>query len=330
MAVFKKFAGIAAFVFALPTVAPSLAAAEPSGKIVSVTGRVLIRGRASSGDGSTTMHEAKSGEPVRTGDIVNTGSAGSVKLLMSDQSILDLGASTLFSVDSYKLKGAGGADREVGMTLEYGKLRASVNTPVSSRGRFNIRTKTAVMGVRGTEFIIASDLAELAPPRPPSAPGTGPAIPPPPRQEVKTQITVIEGKVEVTDEGNTRKAPVAVHKGEQLTTLTEVVEDKAVAKKAEAAKVVALDPAQVKAEMQAAKIEDTTFKKAVVIEAGPKSDGAGAATLAEINGSLGQLPGVVPNGQPIGTPGTFGAQANSVAIGQPPVVPIHLQVVFQK
>jgi hypothetical protein len=52
--------------------------------------------------------------------------------------------------------------------------------------------------------------------------------------------------------------------------------------------------------------------------------------LAEISGSLGQLPGIVPNGQPVSTPGTFGAQANRVQIGQPPIIPVHLDVVFQK
>jgi hypothetical protein len=327
---FPKYASLALPLLLLSGVA---GAATPAGKAVSAGGDVLVRNE---GGSAPKFRKLKSGDEIFQGDVVNTASNASAKLLMKDRSILDLGGSTLFKVDEFELKNGG--DRKVTMTMSYGTVRAAVNTPVGNGGKYNIRTKTATMGVRGTEFIIASDLGEIAPPPPAgksqTASGGAPkASTNASRQTVKTQITVIEGKVEVSDQAAPKKAPVAVTKGEQLTTTSEVSGDKAVAKSssAPAPKVVELTADQMKSTVQQAKIEDKTFKQAVVID--PSSQGgpsSGLSTLAEVSSTFGTNVDAPPGFGQIGTPGTFGAGVNPVQVVLPPGSLVNVQVVFKK
>ncbi|MGK5084907.1 FecR family protein [Bdellovibrionota bacterium FG-1] len=315
----------------------SVAAPTPvvAAKAVSAAGEVLIRNDEGEKTGLPKMRKLKAGEEIYKGDVINTSSSASAKLLFTDRSVLDLGGSTLFRVDEYQIKN--GSDRNVGMTMSYGKVRAAVNTPVGANGKYNIRTKTATMGVRGTEFIIASDLGEIAPPKPQEKAGAGhsgnkAASGGSKGTSVKTQITVIEGKVEVSEKAAPKKAPIAVNKGEQLTTVSQVVGDKPVAKSASApeAKVVELSVAQMKTVVQETKIEDKTFKQAITIENSQSGPSSGISTLSAMGSTLSSTPDFVPNAGQIGSPGTFGPSSNPGANTLVPGMPINLTVVFKK
>ena len=168
-------------------------ASEIVGQAVSVSGKVLIR---SEGSQTMQMNFLKPGDKINQGAIINTVSNGAVKLLMTDKTVLDLGPSSLFKVNEYQLKS--GSDRKVDVALDYGQVRASVNQPVSSdKGKFTIRTKAATMGVRGTEFVIQAGF-------PPKA-GEPPSV-------QQTQLTVIKGRVELSDP-TVNIPPVAVTAG---------------------------------------------------------------------------------------------------------------------
>jgi len=320
------------------------AATEPAGKVVGVSGKVLAR----DDKGTRKMREMKTGDAIEKGEIINTDSRASIKLLMSDRSIVDLGPSSLFKVDEYQLKN--GPDRDVQMSLDYGTTRMSVNRPVGDKGKFVIRTKSATMGVRGTEFIVASDLKALPTGEPPAvkaklaadnkavrAKGAGPE-----RSRATTSITVIHGKVEVSETTKPKATPVAVTEGKQITTTAAVVGDKAVIEapgagakgtKAEAPKLVDVPPTQMQALTKSVKLEDTTFKQAVVIDHSAGGSGGGAATLAAVSESLaGALAGfTAPRPGDITTPGTFGNNFGSTPPLPPqPGIPVRLQVVFTK
>jgi hypothetical protein len=83
-----------------------------------------------------------------------------VKILFSDRSIFDLGPSTLFKIDEYKLNN--GADRKVALSMDYGKIRAAVNERLNKKGSFKLRTAGTTMGVRGTEFLVNSDIGAVS------------------------------------------------------------------------------------------------------------------------------------------------------------------------
>lgn len=172
-------------------------------RAVSVTGKVLARGE---GSGNVQMTFLKPGDKLFKGSVINTGSNGSVKLLMTDRTILDLGPSSLFKLNEYELKSVG--DRKVDLSLDYGQVRASVNEKISSnKGKFTIRTKAATMGVRGTEFVVNSPM--------PAAGEAGT-----PAEAPKMSLTVMHGKVEVDDGKSVNgAATIAVTPGFQFAKI---------------------------------------------------------------------------------------------------------------
>jgi hypothetical protein len=171
-------------------------------RAVSVSGKVLARGESS---GSVQMTFLKPGDKLYKGSIVNTGSNGVVKLLMTDRTIIDLGPSSLFKMNDYELKKGAVGDRKVDLSLDYGTVRASVNEKLTSpKAKFTIRTKAATMGVRGTEFVVKSPIPAIGP--------AGAAAEPP-----KMSLTVMHGKVEVADANAGMGAkPIAVTPGFQF------------------------------------------------------------------------------------------------------------------
>lgn len=153
-------------------------------RAVSVSGKVLARGE---GGGSVQMTFLKAGDKLYKGSIVNTGSNGAVKLLMTDRTILDLGPSSLFKMNDYQLTKGQTGDRKVDVSLDYGTVRASVNEKLTTnKAKFTIRTKAATMGVRGTEFVVNAPI--------PARDAKGNASEPP-----KMSLTVMHGKVDVAD-----------------------------------------------------------------------------------------------------------------------------------
>lgn len=205
-----------------------------SGQAVSVSGKVLVRNEKS----QNQMSFLKAGDKIVEGSIINTGSTGSAKLLMTDKTIVDLGPSSLFKINEYQLNKGG--DRKVDVALDYGQIRASVNQPVNDKGKFTIRTKAATMGVRGTEFVVAAAI----PPR------AGEAAPP-----QQTQVTVIKGRVDVSDIRTPNLPPVQVRSGMQLLKGVD-----------SAPKLTQLDPKQIQAVKAEAFQKDMTFIQAVAIE----------------------------------------------------------------
>src|SRR5690348_16685947 len=107
-----------AFAVVLLPSAPSRAA-DRAGTIVNVSGNVLVRNVTGAGAAAA---QAKAGDKLHEGHVINTASDASVKILMADKTIIDLGPSSLFKVDEYKVV-AGADDRKATLDLEYGRIR---------------------------------------------------------------------------------------------------------------------------------------------------------------------------------------------------------------
>ena len=263
----RNFFAFLAFSISLGTSALSNAQAEEADYIartVSVSGKVLVRVE---GSGNVQMNFLKAGDKLYKGAIVNTGSNGAVKLLMTDRTIIDLGPSSLFKMNDYQL-GKNVGDRNVDLSLDYGQVRASVNEKITSnKGKFTIRTKAATMGVRGTEFVVNSTV--------PSGGVTANA------QNSQTSVTVMHGKVEVADAAKPSAPPVAVTPGLQFAKSDAGV-----------ATVAQLNPQQI-AEVKAGAFQkDMTFLQAVSMDADSgkgnkenKQDGKSDSKSAEAKGA---------------------------------------------
>lgn len=171
-------------VFAFGDEAPPTATTEdPAGRVVTIKGKATANGIP-----------LKANDPIRKSDIVITDKTGNLRLLMSDSTILDIGPSTKFSVEEYSLKN--GADRNVQLKLDFGRVRSSVNKKLNEKGRFLIRTDSSVLAVRGTEFLVEK--------------GAG-----------SHTVTLTEGQIAFTKTGSTDAAPVVLSPGEQISVSRE-------------------------------------------------------------------------------------------------------------
>ncbi len=258
-------------------------AKEVAGEIVSVNGIAFIRPDKSDAPMPKSPPRAKSGDNVYVGDVINTSSDANVKILMRDKSIVDLGSSSLFKVDEYVHNH--GDDRKAKLELTFGKVRVAVTRKIDGDGKFQVKTRGATMGVRGTEFVVKESVPDRLSKSDKSAPSDSP-------KQQKTEITVVQGKVDVTAapvpaakvDGKNAAAPAPV-KTVSLTAGTQITTGVGAPPMSAPVK---LSETQLTALKVETKISDNTFAKAITIEPmsssesgpnrSPSSEGSGGAS----------------------------------------------------
>lgn len=132
----------------------------------------------------------KVGSKVFVGDTVVTEKDSRAKIVMSDRNVLQLSPESRFEINKYK-SAATENEREVQVSLMQGKVRVQVEQKYGEKNKFELRTPTAVAGVRGTEyiaqfnpttnssmFVVMSGSVSVAPARGPNAAAGAPAAPP--------------------------------------------------------------------------------------------------------------------------------------------------------
>lgn len=161
----------AIFAATLWLAAPSsaLAKAAASGRVVATSGPVFVHH-----DGARKPVAA--GDTVNEGDRIHTGNEASVRLLMRDRSLLNLGANAEMTIDSYRIEGTQ-RRRKVSLRMVVGRLWALVSKSASREVDYRVVSNNAVAGVRGTELIFAMPEASAA--------------------DAAAIVTVLEGSVEV-------------------------------------------------------------------------------------------------------------------------------------
>jgi len=100
---------------------------------------------------------AKVGMGIQTSDVVLTGTDGSAGVTFTDNSLVSVGPNSVFSIEKYSFDTTTHAGEFEG-SLKKGKLAAVSGKMVKqSPESMKIRTPSAVMGVRGTEFVVQVD-----------------------------------------------------------------------------------------------------------------------------------------------------------------------------
>ena len=100
---------------------------------------------------------AKLGTPVQLSDVIVTGADGSAGITFSDNSLVSVGPNSVFAIDKYKFDTTTYAGEFEG-NLRQGRLAAVSGKMVKqSPESMKIRTPSAIMGVRGTEFVVQVD-----------------------------------------------------------------------------------------------------------------------------------------------------------------------------
>jgi hypothetical protein len=137
-----------ALLFGLGSAAPLAEAAE-IGQIKVAKGQVAIERQ-----GKTSP--ATVGARLQTSDVVKTGADGSVGITMDDNSLLSAGPNSELSLDRYAFDATTNQGR-LDTSLNKGTLSViSGRIAKQSPDAMTVRTPTAILGVRGTEFVVSA------------------------------------------------------------------------------------------------------------------------------------------------------------------------------
>ncbi len=97
------------------------------------------------------------GAAIQTSDVIMTGADGSAGITFTDNSLVSVGPNSVFAIDKYRFDSTTHAGEFEG-NLRKGRLAAISGKMVKqSPESMKIRTPSAIMGVRGTEFVVQVD-----------------------------------------------------------------------------------------------------------------------------------------------------------------------------
>jgi hypothetical protein len=97
------------------------------------------------------------GSGVQAADVILTGADGSAGVTFTDNSLVSVGPNSVFAIDKYRFDTTTHQGEFEG-NLKQGRLAAVSGKMVKqSPESMKIRTPSAIMGVRGTEFVVQVD-----------------------------------------------------------------------------------------------------------------------------------------------------------------------------
>jgi hypothetical protein len=97
------------------------------------------------------------GMAVQPADVIVTGADGAAGITFSDNSLVSVGPRSVFAIDKYQFDSTTHVGEFEG-SLRHGRLAAVSGKMVKqSPESMKIRTPSAIMGVRGTEFLVQVD-----------------------------------------------------------------------------------------------------------------------------------------------------------------------------
>ncbi len=103
------------------------------------------------------MVPATVGTAVHASDVIVTGADGSAGVTFTDNSLVSVGPNSVFAIDKYRFDTTTHAGQFEG-NLRRGRLAAVSGKMVKqSPESMKIRTPSAIMGVRGTDFVVQVD-----------------------------------------------------------------------------------------------------------------------------------------------------------------------------
>lgn len=112
------------------------------------------------GDVKLDNLQAKNGMPLKATSIVKTRN-GKCTLLIGEETVVHLDKNSQISVAEYLKDNP--QKEKLSLDLKYGRLRALVANKKNKEKNFNIKTRTAVMGIRGTHVYVESPIGQGPP-----------------------------------------------------------------------------------------------------------------------------------------------------------------------
>ncbi len=140
------------FAMALMLIFSTVAGAEVVGRLTQVDGQVdLLKG------GKLPAVALKAGDTVEPGDVIRTKSRSKAQITFIDDSLLTLSQNARMAIEEFKFD-PGQGKRQALLKIAQGLALAVVNKILQTQEPdFVIKTQTAIMGVRGTEFGILNE-----------------------------------------------------------------------------------------------------------------------------------------------------------------------------
>lgn len=132
---------IAALITLVPFTA--FAAVDYGAEIVDAEGVVIVTVKATS-----EVTEAFVGQRLTVGDSIETGKDGAAEILFDDGNVTRIDENTLLIIEALAIQGDGSRKSILG--LAFGRVKNLVSKLEHKRSRFEVHTKSAVAGVRGT------------------------------------------------------------------------------------------------------------------------------------------------------------------------------------
>ncbi|HRI50605.1 MAG TPA: FecR domain-containing protein [Pseudomonadota bacterium] len=131
-----------------PAAAPS--APVSIGQVKTVRGQVfLLRG--------TERRPLQAGDAVQEHDVIETGSDGGVGITFTDNSLISAGPQSRLSLDSYRFDSMAFSGSFLASLLRGTMAVISGDITRRTPGAMKIRTPRAILGVRGTEFVVRTE-----------------------------------------------------------------------------------------------------------------------------------------------------------------------------
>jgi len=148
----SKYAFGLLFVGCVSLISASAMAEPMYGVLMVVKGSVKVQ------NASKQTTDAKVGGKVAEGDTIITAADSRAKIVMSDRNVINVNPDTQVQIAKYENDAASGK-KNVEMNLLQGKVRNNVEqTYDGEKSKFQIKTPTAVAGVRGTQFLAGFDV----------------------------------------------------------------------------------------------------------------------------------------------------------------------------
>jgi hypothetical protein len=127
-----------------------LAAAADVGQIKTAKGQVSVERKGVSLPGQVGM-------ALESADVLKTGPDGTVGVTMRDNTLLSAGPNSILALDRFEFDPTTSAGR-LDAKLQRGTLAVvSGRIAKQSPQAMTVRTPSAVLGVRGTEFVVSAD-----------------------------------------------------------------------------------------------------------------------------------------------------------------------------
>ncbi len=250
------------FLVLLLSTATAVPARASVGRVLSVKGIPSVTLKSDS-----TQQGLGPGFPLNSGDLVSTDNQSTAKIHLIDETILDVNVLSRLIIP--RLISPESPQRQVLIQIERGKVRARVNRELErAKGRFEIHTQAAAMGVEGTDFVVE-------------------VFPPDSNNITRTTISVIEGQVAVRqarDRDNPTGAKLILTAGMTYTAVAKIVGEAIEQDAFRREDIKQLEQSAIDDVARAAKLNNEAFLQSISVAGGP--GGFGVSTLQIVNRHL--------------------------------------------